>query len=136
MESKSRRKERREETGRRACKRNIQEPLAGVRKYAEYFPRICRISSDLYNSTSVIAFKDDAIFYCTSESRGKEKSIRAISSVLLFCNLSPDIREISARNLVFVTSSKRRESERRRKGEKSIKGTISSFDTFNLAAAV
>lgn len=67
--------------------RNTQTPLAGVWKYAEYFPRICRISSDLYNSTSVIAFKGGAIFYCTSESREKRKvaypSARFLWSFLL-----------------------------------------------------
>lgn len=52
---------------------------------------------------------------------------------LLFCNLSPDIREISVENLVLVMSNRR---EREREGRReSIKRTISSFDTFNLAAA-
>ncbi|KAL0131710.1 hypothetical protein PUN28_002928 [Cardiocondyla obscurior] len=89
-----------------ACTRNIQPPLAGIRKYAEYFPRICRISPDLYNSTSVIAFKGGAIFYCTSEPREKRKVAYPFARFLLFCNLSLDIREISVGNLVFATRYK------------------------------
>lgn len=102
-----------------------RERKRSARAYAKHvyksrlllYTEICWIfsedMSDLYNSTSVIAFKG-APRYFTSDLEKREKRLTHLCNFFgfLFCNLSPDIRKVSG-NVVFVElKQKGREKER------------------------
>ena len=135
VESKSRRKEWRKARAREIHRRLLiyGDLLNIFRRYVGY-PRIYTIPRQLLTLRMARYF----IVHRSSQKKRKVANPSEFFS-LLFCNPSLDIREISVGNLVVLIISKRKErgGEREREREReSIKGIISSFDTFNLVAAV